>query len=100
MTIRELAGRICNMIKINLGDKVKDAITGFKGIAIGRTTWLHGCDRITVQPEGVNKEGEIYESQTFDEPQLVLLTLKKKKEGNHNTGGPKPMVYQKENVKK
>lgn len=47
------------MSKINLGDKVKDSVTGFSGIAIGRTTWLHGCDRITVQPEGVDKQGKL-----------------------------------------
>lgn len=89
-----------NMSKINLGDKVQDTVTGFKGIAIGRTTWLHGCDRLTVQPEGLTKEGKMFETQSFDEPQLIVLGSKKKKEGNHETGGPRPMVYQKESVKK
>ncbi len=75
------------MAKINLGDKVKDAVTGFTGIAIGRTTWLHGCDRLTVQPEGLNKEGKTYDNQTFDEPQLILIKARKVKEGDHKTGG-------------
>lgn len=74
------------MPKVNLGDKVKDTVTGFKGVAIGRTTWLHGCDRITVQPEGLTKEGKLYETQNFDEPQLVVIG-KKVKEGDHETGG-------------
>lgn len=87
------------MAKIKLGDKVKDSVTGFKGVAIGRTTWLYGCDRITVQPEGVNKEGKLYETQSFDEPQLILIG-KKVKEGNHSTGGPRMNVYQKDNIKK
>jgi len=87
-------------MKINLGDKVKDCVTGFKGIAVGRTTWLHGCDRIIVQPEGVNKEGKTYENQSFDEPQLELISKKKKKEGRHLAGGPRPEVNQKQNIKK
>jgi len=67
-------------MKINLGDKVKDTVTGFKGIAIARTIWLHGCARITVQPEGVQKDGKLYETQVFDEPQLIVLTVKKRPE--------------------
>ena len=88
------------MSKINLGDKVKDTVTGFTGIAVGRTIWLYGCERITVQPEGLNKEGKTFESQSFDEPQLTVLKSKSKKEGNHKTGGPRPLVYQKEDVEK
>lgn len=77
------------MQKINLGDKVKDTVTGFTGIAVGRTVWLHGCNRISVQPEGVNKEGKVYEAQGFDEPQLIVVKAKKVKEGDHRTGGPR-----------
>ena len=88
------------IMKINLGDKVKDPITGLVGIAVGRTTWLYGCDRITVQPEGLTKEGKPFDSLSVDEPQLVLLNPKKIKEGNHYTGGPRPEVYQKENINK
>jgi hypothetical protein len=87
------------MTKINLGDKVKDTVTGFVGIAIGRTTWLHGCDRITVQPTGLTKEGKVFEAQSFDEPQLEIIGKKVKKEGNHRTGGPRPEVFQKKIIK-
>ena len=73
---------------IKLGDKVKDTVTGFIGIAVARTTWLHGCDRIVVQPIGTDKDGKIFESQNFDEPQMVVIKPKSKKEGNHDTGGP------------
>ncbi len=57
---------------IQLGDRVKDIISGLKGIAIGRTEWLHGCMRITVQPEGV-KDGKPIDYYTVDEPQLEVL---------------------------
>ena len=80
------------MNKINLGDEVIDKITGFKGIAIARSIWLTGCDRITVQPKGLNKEGKIYENQTFDEGTIELIKEKKHKRGNNKTGGPKPEI--------
>ena len=79
------------MREIQLGDEVRDTITGFKGIAIGKTTWMNGCDRIIVQPKGTNKEGKTFENQSFDEPDLVLVKANNKK-GEHNTGGPRPEV--------
>ena len=39
------------MTKIKLGQEVRDRVTGFKGIATARTTYLQGCDRISVQPQ-------------------------------------------------
>lgn len=32
-------------MQVNLGDRVKDQVTGFEGIAIARTEWLFGCPR-------------------------------------------------------
>lgn len=78
------------MEKINLGDEVKDSVTGIKGIAVCRMTWLHGCDRIIIQPSGLNKEGKPFDNYTTDEPQLIVLKKAKAKEGNHRTGGPVP----------
>lgn len=75
---------------INLGDKVKDSITGFEGIAIAITDWLHGCRRITVQPEKLTAEGNVRESQTFDEPQLIIVKAKEPKRQPVFTGGPQP----------
>ena len=76
------------MAKINLGDEVKDLVTGFTGIVIGKTTWLTGCDRFIVQPKGVNKEGKIYDNSSFDEESLIVVKAKKVKEGQRETGGP------------
>ncbi len=88
------------MNNIHLGDKVKDSITGFVGIAVGRTIWIQGCDRITVQPEGLTKEGKLYESFSFDEPQLIVVKKKAKKEGDHKSGGPRPEPGARLNFKK
>ena len=71
---------------INLGDLVKDTVTGFKGIAVSRHSYLNGCDRISVQPI-INKEGNHPDSVTFDEPQLSVLKKQKISLGQKITGG-------------
>lgn len=60
------------MTMIAIGDKARDSISGFEGIAMARTQWLHGCARITLQPTALH-EGKPVEMQTFDEGQLELV---------------------------
>lgn len=60
------------MQTIQLGDLVKDKICGFTGIAVARTQWLTGCDRIYVQPRELH-EGKPVEAQWFDETMLDLV---------------------------
>lgn len=74
---------------IELGDKVKDTISGFVGIAVAITEWLHGCKRITVQPDKLDPNGKPIESQTFDAPQLGLIKSKAVPMGRRDTGGPR-----------
>lgn len=57
---------------IELGDRVKDPITGYQGIAICITTWLHGCIRIGVQAEQLH-EGKPVEDRYFDQSQLRIV---------------------------
>ncbi len=57
---------------IELGDRVKDRITGLKGIAVGISKYLYGCTRIAVQPEEA-KDGKPAEWFHVDEPQLELM---------------------------
>ena len=78
---------------IKLGDEVKDKITGFKGIAIARSIWLTGCDRITIQPKGLDKDGKIFEQATFDGGMIEVIGKKKHERKNNRTGGPKPEIY-------
>ena len=58
--------------KIENGWKVKDIITGFKGVVIGRTDWLYSCSRIGVRSAELVK-GKPIEDQWFDEQQLEIL---------------------------
>ena len=57
---------------INLRDKVKDTISGYAGIVIGVTQWLHGCRRLTVQAQGLH-DGKPIETQCIDEQQLEVI---------------------------
>jgi len=59
-------------MSVNLGDRVRDKITGFQGIVIGVTDWLYQCRRPIVQPEEL-KDGKMIDSQSFDEDQLEVL---------------------------
>jgi len=67
---------------IKLGQKVRDPITGFKGIAVCRMDWLTGCTRIGVQAP-VGQDGKVIPVEYFDEPQLEKVKGKK-------PGGPRP----------
>ncbi len=62
---------------VELGSVVKDRVTGFKGVAIGRHEYLTGCNKVTVQPVGITKDGKPYESQWFDEQSLVVVEAAK-----------------------
>lgn len=75
---------------VRLGDKVRDQITGYEGIAVARTDWLHGCARITVQPDALDDTGKIRDAVTFDELQLTVIETAKAAVGDRNTGGPRP----------
>lgn len=55
-----------------LGKKVRDIVTGFKGIAIAYTEYLTGCNNIGVSP-GVGKDGKPGEAQWFDETRIEIL---------------------------
>lgn len=77
---------------VQLGDEVKDTITGFKGTATGKTEYLNGCVRVVVQPR-VDKDGKLPNSQWVDEPQLTVTKKKaiKVKRAAVTTGGPMPV---------
>jgi hypothetical protein len=57
---------------MNLGDRVKDKITGTKGIVVGYHYWLYGCERITVQPEEA-KDGKPVDTISLDAAQVEVI---------------------------
>lgn len=72
---------------IELGDKVVDTVTDFKGIVVCITYWLNGCRRIGIQSKD-RKDGLPVDIFTADEHQVELIQA-----SSHNpdrgTGGPR-----------
>lgn len=83
---------------VQLGDKVRDLVTGFEGVAVAKTTWLSGCDRFTVQPQGVTAEWKTLETETFDVTQLEVVEAGAVKIERRDTGGPRPAPVQRPDV--
>lgn len=77
---------------VELGDKVKDIVTGYTGIAIARTQWLQGCDRITIQASA-KSDGSVPDSLSVDEPQIAIIKRGvAKPKAKRTTGGPMPVI--------
>lgn len=80
------------MDPILLGDVARDVISGFEGLVIAKTEWLHGCDRLTLAPQKLH-DGKVMDNATFDRPQLELVTPGPRHATNTQspmTGGPRP----------
>lgn len=60
---------------IQLGDKVKDRVTGYEGTAVGYSEYLNGCVRVMVQSP-VNDKGEIPTVEWIDEGQVFVTELR------------------------
>lgn len=73
--------------EIDLGDVARDTITGFSGVVVCVSKWLHGCERVTLQPQEL-KDGKPIEYHSFDRPQLELVR-KRAARGTSHTGGPR-----------
>lgn len=82
------------MAKVNLGDRVRDPVTGIQGIAYVRMTYLQGCDRIGIQPPTVREKGKepkVPDLYHVDEPQLAIVkrkVVKCQENGATAPGGP------------
>jgi len=57
---------------IELGDRVQDRITGVKGIVIGYTYWLYGCERVILQPETLH-DGRPVDTVQIDADQVTIV---------------------------
>lgn len=75
---------------IELGDKVKDIITGFEGIVVAKTEWLNGCVRCNIQPQKL-KDGKMLDTETIDEQQLRIVK-KANRKLKERPGGNRPAI--------
>lgn len=74
------------MSSIRLGNKIRDTVTGFEGIAISRIEYLNGCTQFCVQPP-IDKEGKRPEGVYLDHAQLEVVGQGVAVEAK-DTGGP------------
>ena len=58
-----------------LGCKVRDVVTGFKGIAVSKHSYLNGCVRYYVIPQMKKKEREMPKGNTVDIEQLEYIDV-------------------------
>ena len=59
--------------RAELGDRVKDLLTDFKGIVIEEINCLTGPRRLTVQPKEL-REGRVQKTETFEEDRWFVIT--------------------------
>lgn len=70
---------------ITLGDEVRDKVSGFKGIATSKVTFLYGCVRVEITPK--TKDGKKAESVYVDESGVERIGNGVNKPEKKVTGG-------------
>jgi len=78
-----------------LGEVLRDIISGFQGVALGRTDYHTGCTHYGLCPQGL-KDGRPIEWQWFDVTRLERVEGVEKivKTPRTPTGGPFPNAPQ------
>jgi len=74
------------MSEINIGDTARDSITGFEGVVIGFTDYLHNCRRPILQPKTL-KDGKPIDNRSFDLPSVELVA---RGDGSYQPPPPRP----------
>lgn len=75
-------------MKCKLGNTYRDSICGFEGIAVARTVYLYGCERVLLTPVKLKPDGDFLPDCWFDEAQLVSVRSKKKPAKRGDGNGP------------
>lgn len=63
--------------KFKLGETLKDIVTGFEGVALGRTQYFTGCNHYGLCPRQVPKDSKPDDWVWLDESRLVTVSKKK-----------------------
>ena len=73
---------------IQLGDKIRDKVSGLTGIATGRIEYLNGCIQYGITPQA--KDGKTADTCYFDERQIEVVKKLAVVVEKKTTGGPSP----------
>lgn len=82
-----------DMENVPLGTRMRDKITGFEGIAVAKVVFLNGCVQYQLKPSKLDKDGKVYDGNTFDNQQLEVMDEginKGKEKAEKPTGGDMP----------
>lgn len=63
---------------MELGVKVKDKVTGFTGVVIGRAQYLYGCEWVQVAPQAI-KDGRPVSPIWMDEQRFDVVNPPRKR---------------------
>ena len=78
------------MVKeIQLGETVRDVITGFSGVVTAKCTYITGCDQVHVQPRQSDKDGRWYDVTRLEVDNSTPVLELPKIEVVAKTGGPR-----------
>jgi hypothetical protein len=82
-------------MEFELGEVLKDKVTGFQGVAMGRTEYFTDCSHYGLCSQSL-KDGKPMEWEWFDETRLVRVEGAEKvvKEPRTPTSGPHPNAPQ------
>ena len=83
-------------MEIELGDKVRDKITGFTGIAVAKTEFLNGCIQFNVLPKQKEKD-KMPEEIGIDVGSLEVINPKRIRIRKKDTGGAMTRKCQRRN---
>ncbi|MEA3225049.1 MAG: hypothetical protein U9Q07_03800 [Planctomycetota bacterium] len=72
---------------IKIGDRVRDKVSGFQGIATARHEYMNGCVRFTIDSEEL-KDGKPIDGHWFDEQQIEAIEDKALEVIPAQVGGP------------
>lgn len=76
---------------IKLGNRVRDHITGFSGVATGHAEYMYGCTRILIEPATLDRDGKPIDDRWFDEQRVEVVAEEAPQvsaDSNATTGGP------------
>ena len=62
--------------KFNLGDLLKESVTGFEGVVMCVSLYSTGCLHYGLQSKKLKDDGQVNDWQYFDQSQLSLIEEK------------------------
>lgn len=78
--------------QFDFNQKVKDKVTGFEGIVLGRTEYATGCVQFGVCPTKVKDDGSLPDWNWLDGSRLIAVPNDDGIAVGKESGGPHPIA--------